>query len=80
MSDFNQLMSGPRTRDLQCQTGSVYWTYLVWFVNTVFSFQDVEAATELARIMGQFTEKEEALGNPSCNKGDELLAMMDELS
>ena len=43
------------------------------------SIQDEQAATELAQIAGLFTEREEQPENPSSNKGDELLAMMDDL-
>lgn len=48
----------------------------------IFEFclvQDEHAATELARISGQFAELEEQPENPSSNKGDDLLAMMDDL-
>lgn len=46
--------------------------------------QDEQAASELARIAGQFAEEEEKEEEekpekPSNNKGEELLAMMDDL-
>lgn len=42
--------------------------------------QDEQAATELAQIAGQFAEGEESPENPSSSsKGDDLLAMMDDL-
>lgn len=42
--------------------------------------QDEQAATELARIAGQFAEEEEQPEHPtSSSKGDDLLAMMDDL-
>ncbi|KAF0024428.1 hypothetical protein F2P81_023230 [Scophthalmus maximus] len=47
-------------------------------VINIQAMQDEQAATELARIAGQFTEQEEP-ENPYCNKGDDLLAMMDDL-
>uniref|UniRef100_A0A3B3VPL3 Organic solute carrier partner 1a n=1 Tax=Poecilia latipinna TaxID=48699 RepID=A0A3B3VPL3_9TELE len=40
---------------------------------------DEEAASALARIAGQFTDEEAELENPSGSKGDDLLAMMDDL-
>lgn len=40
--------------------------------------QNEQAATELARIAGEFAE-EEAAGNTCVSKGDDLLAMMDDL-
>uniref|UniRef100_A0A667ZLB4 Organic solute carrier partner 1a n=1 Tax=Myripristis murdjan TaxID=586833 RepID=A0A667ZLB4_9TELE len=40
------------------------------------SAQDVQASTELARIAGEFADLPE---NPSGSKGDDLLAMMDDL-
>lgn len=40
--------------------------------------QDEQAATELARIAGEFAE-EEAAENTCSSKGDDLLAMMDDL-
>lgn len=43
----------------------------------LFSSQDERAAAELARIAGQFTDEAERPENP--NKGEDLLAMMDEL-
>uniref|UniRef100_A0A672HKQ9 Organic solute carrier partner 1a n=1 Tax=Salarias fasciatus TaxID=181472 RepID=A0A672HKQ9_SALFA len=42
----------------------------------IYSLQDEETASELARIAGQFAENEE---NHNDNKGDDLLAMMDNL-
>uniref|UniRef100_A0A3P8NQL7 Organic solute carrier partner 1a n=1 Tax=Astatotilapia calliptera TaxID=8154 RepID=A0A3P8NQL7_ASTCA len=45
-----------------------------------FLVQDEQAASELARIAGQFEEEEEEKPEkPSNNKGEELLAMMDDL-
>lgn len=41
--------------------------------------QDVQASTELARIAGEFADQEELPENPSSDKGDDLLAMMDDL-
>lgn len=41
--------------------------------------QDLRANTELARIAGEFAEEESRLDGPS-TKGDDLLAMMDELT
>lgn len=41
--------------------------------------QDEQAATELARIAGEFAEEEEAAENTCSSKGDDLLAMMDDL-
>ena len=41
--------------------------------------QDQQAANELARIAGQFSEQQEEPVNPSGDKGDDLLAMMDDL-
>ncbi|KAM7373468.1 hypothetical protein PAMP_008316 [Pampus punctatissimus] len=47
---------------------------------TCFSLiQDEQTATELAQIAGLFAEGEERPENPSSNKGDDLLAMMDDL-
>lgn len=40
--------------------------------------QDEQAASELARIAGEFAE-EEAAENTCSSKGDDLLAMMDDL-
>ncbi|XP_042290472.1 protein OSCP1a isoform X1 [Thunnus maccoyii] len=48
-------------------------------VINIQAMQDEQAATELAQIAGLFTEREEQPENPSSNKGDELLAMMDDL-
>ncbi|MEQ2278133.1 hypothetical protein XENORESO_013013 [Xenotaenia resolanae] len=48
-------------------------------VINIQAVQDEQAASELARIAGQFTDEEEKLENPSNNKGDDLLAMMDDL-
>ncbi|MEQ2232600.1 Protein oscp1, partial [Ilyodon furcidens] len=48
-------------------------------VINIQAVQDEQAASELARITGQFTDEEEKLENPSSNKGDDLLAMMDDL-
>uniref|UniRef100_A0A3B4ARK8 Organic solute carrier partner 1a n=1 Tax=Periophthalmus magnuspinnatus TaxID=409849 RepID=A0A3B4ARK8_9GOBI len=41
--------------------------------------EDVAAASELAQILGQFTEKQEKQESESETKGAELLALMDEL-
>lgn len=49
-------------------------------VINIQAMQDEQAATELARIAGQFKEQDEPTENPSSNKGDDLLAMMDDLS
>ncbi|KAM9385397.1 protein OSCP1a [Pholidichthys leucotaenia] len=46
-------------------------------VINIQAMQDEQAASELALIMGQFAEQEEKIEN--CSKGDELLAMMDDL-
>jgi len=43
-----------------------------------FVFQDQLASTELARIAGEFDEEGSRTEGPG-NKGDDLLAMMDEL-
>ncbi|XP_050923234.1 protein OSCP1a isoform X2 [Lates calcarifer] len=48
-------------------------------VINIQAMQDEQAATELARIAGQFAEQQEQPENPSGNKGDDLLAMMDDL-
>ncbi|KAM9340498.1 protein OSCP1a [Symphorus nematophorus] len=48
-------------------------------VINIQAMQDEQAATELARIAGEFAEQEEQPENPSGNKGDDLLAMMDDL-
>ncbi|GAA6233215.1 protein OSCP1-like [Lates japonicus] len=48
-------------------------------VINIQAMQDEQAATELARIAGQFAEQQEQPENPSSNKGDDLLAMMDDL-
>lgn len=45
----------------------------------LFLIQDEQAATELARIAGQFADQEEQAETPSSSKGDDLLAMMDDL-
>lgn len=48
----------------------------------IFGFcliQDEQAATQLAQIARQFAEGEELPENPNSNKGDDLLAMMDDL-
>lgn len=41
--------------------------------------QDEQAATHLAEIAGLFAEQEEQPENVNSNKGDDLLAMMDDL-
>ncbi|XP_073338902.1 protein OSCP1a [Pagrus major] len=48
-------------------------------VINIQAMQDEQAATELALIAGQFAEGEEKPENPESNKGDDLLAMMDDL-
>ncbi|XP_029299303.1 protein OSCP1a isoform X2 [Cottoperca gobio] len=48
-------------------------------VINIQAMQDEQVATELARIAGQFAEGEETPGNLSSSKGDDLLAMMDDL-
>ncbi|XP_029919791.1 protein OSCP1a isoform X2 [Myripristis murdjan] len=45
-------------------------------VINIQAMQDVQASTELARIAGEFADLPE---NPSGSKGDDLLAMMDDL-
>lgn len=49
-------------------------------VINIQAMQDEQAATELARIAGQFMEQDEPTENPSSSKGDDLLAMMDDLN
>uniref|UniRef100_A0A3B4F2G1 Protein OSCP1-like n=1 Tax=Pundamilia nyererei TaxID=303518 RepID=A0A3B4F2G1_9CICH len=51
------------------------------YININFLIKDEQAASELARIAGQFEEEEEEEKpeKPSNNKGEELLAMMDGL-
>ncbi|XP_070778131.1 protein OSCP1a [Enoplosus armatus] len=48
-------------------------------VINIQAMKDEQAATELALIAGQFAEREEQPEKPSGNKGDDLLAMMDDL-
>uniref|UniRef100_A0A3Q3WZ29 Uncharacterized protein n=1 Tax=Mola mola TaxID=94237 RepID=A0A3Q3WZ29_MOLML len=49
-------------------------------VINIQAMQDEQAATELAQIAGQFVDKEEPPDDPSSSsKGDDLLAMMDDL-
>ncbi|XP_032390795.1 protein OSCP1a isoform X2 [Etheostoma spectabile] len=48
-------------------------------VINIQAMQDEQAATQLAEIAGQFAEGEEQPENLSSSKGDELLAMMDDL-
>ncbi|XP_070840959.1 protein OSCP1a isoform X2 [Chaetodon trifascialis] len=48
-------------------------------VINIQAMQDEQAATELARIAGEFAEREEQPEETNSNKGDDLLAMMDEL-
>ncbi|KAM4725017.1 protein OSCP1a isoform 2-T2 [Anableps anableps] len=48
-------------------------------VVNIQAVQDEQAASVLARIAGQFADEEAKLENPSSSKGDELLAMMDDL-
>ncbi|XP_029369328.1 protein OSCP1a [Echeneis naucrates] len=47
-------------------------------VISIQAMQDEQAATELAKIAGELTEQEQP-EIPSSNKGDDLLAMMDDL-
>ncbi|XP_007576524.1 protein OSCP1-like [Poecilia latipinna] len=51
----------------------------IFQVINIQAVQDEEAASALARIAGQFTDEEAELENPSGSKGDDLLAMMDDL-
>lgn len=44
-----------------------------------FSSEDERAAAELACIAGQFTDEEHPENSSSSSKGEDLLAMMDEL-
>ncbi|XP_042363145.1 protein OSCP1a [Plectropomus leopardus] len=48
-------------------------------VINIQAMQDEQAATELARIAGEFAEGEEQPEHLSSSKGDDLLAMMDDL-
>ncbi|TNM93047.1 hypothetical protein fugu_018449 [Takifugu bimaculatus] len=48
-------------------------------VINIQAVQDERAAAELAWIAGQFTDEEEHPENSSSSKGEDLLAMMDEL-
>ncbi|KAE8281799.1 Protein OSCP1 [Larimichthys crocea] len=48
-------------------------------VINIQAMQDEQVASELARIAGQFARREEQPENSSSNKGDDLLAMMDDL-
>ncbi|XP_030268973.1 protein OSCP1a isoform X2 [Sparus aurata] len=48
-------------------------------VINIQAMQDEQAATELALIAGQFAKGEEKPENSESNKGDDLLAMMDDL-
>ncbi|XP_028453382.1 protein OSCP1a [Perca flavescens] len=48
-------------------------------VINIQAMQDEQAATQLAQIVGQFAEGEEQPENLSSSKGDDLLAMMDDL-
>uniref|UniRef100_A0A8D0CR57 Organic solute carrier partner 1a n=1 Tax=Sander lucioperca TaxID=283035 RepID=A0A8D0CR57_SANLU len=48
-------------------------------VINIQAMQDEQAATQLAQIAGQFAEGEEQPENLSSSKGDDLLAMMDDL-
>ncbi|XP_029976542.1 protein OSCP1a [Salarias fasciatus] len=52
------------------------WKRPAFGVINIQAVQDEETASELARIAGQFAENEE---NHNDNKGDDLLAMMDNL-
>ncbi|XP_059206422.1 protein OSCP1a [Centropristis striata] len=48
-------------------------------VINIQAMQDEQAASELARIAGQFAEGDESPKDQSSSKGDDLLAMMDDL-
>ncbi|XP_038580531.1 protein OSCP1a isoform X1 [Micropterus salmoides] len=48
-------------------------------VINIQAMQDEQAASALAQIAGEFAEREQQPENPSGNKGDDLLAMMDDL-
>ncbi|XP_029023825.1 protein OSCP1a isoform X4 [Betta splendens] len=48
-------------------------------VISIQATQDEHVASELAQIAGQFSGAEEQAENPCGNKGDDLLAMMDDL-
>ncbi|KAM3858019.1 protein OSCP1a [Diretmus argenteus] len=48
-------------------------------VINIQAMQDVQVSKELARIAGQFADQGKQPEDPSSNKGDELLAMMDDL-
>ncbi|XP_045915642.1 protein OSCP1a isoform X2 [Micropterus dolomieu] len=48
-------------------------------VINIQAMQDEQAASALAQIAGEFAEREQQPENPSSNKGDDLLAMMDDL-
>ncbi|XP_063756166.1 protein OSCP1a isoform X2 [Eleginops maclovinus] len=48
-------------------------------VINIQAMQDEQVTTELARIAGQFAEEEDPPLNLSSSKGDDLLAMMDDL-
>ncbi|XP_034748526.1 protein OSCP1a isoform X2 [Etheostoma cragini] len=48
-------------------------------VINIQAMEDEQAATQLAQIAGQFAEAEEQPENLSSSKGDDLLAMMDDL-
>ncbi|XP_054910960.1 protein OSCP1-like [Poeciliopsis prolifica] len=51
----------------------------IFQVINIQAVQDEEAASALAQISGQFTDEEAELETPSGSKGDDLLAMMDDL-
>uniref|UniRef100_A0A3B3BGR6 Organic solute carrier partner 1a n=1 Tax=Oryzias melastigma TaxID=30732 RepID=A0A3B3BGR6_ORYME len=55
------------------------WTCVNVSFLCVCGVQDEQAAAELARIAGQFAEEEVRHEEQSSSKGDELLAMMDDL-
>ncbi|XP_074469630.1 protein OSCP1a isoform X1 [Sebastes fasciatus] len=48
-------------------------------VINIQAMQDEQAASQLAQIAGQFADSEEQTENLSSSKGDDLLAMMDDL-
>ncbi|XP_054620604.1 protein OSCP1-like isoform X2 [Dunckerocampus dactyliophorus] len=48
-------------------------------VLNIQALQDEHSATQLAQIAGLFAEQEDTLENVNSNKGDDLLAMMDDL-
>ncbi|XP_034016276.1 protein OSCP1-like [Thalassophryne amazonica] len=51
----------------------------VFGVLNIQAIQDLQSAAELAHIAGQFAQGEKHLENQGSSKGDELLALMDDL-